>query len=110
MSLDTSQLTQEMLAAFQGVLAKKWPEIKEYAETEAKKLAQSLAMIELLSVSGKINAAQASLHLEIQKNATRMVFLTLEGLGMLAAEAAINAALNVVKESVNKALGFALIV
>ncbi|MBI3711558.1 MAG: hypothetical protein HY253_01140 [Burkholderiales bacterium] len=109
MSLNTSQLTQDMLAAFQGALAKKWPEIKEYAETEAKKMAQSLAMIEVLSVSGKINAEQATLHLEIQKNATRMVFLTLEGLGMLAAEAAINAALNVVKESVNTALGFVLI-
>lgn len=109
MSLNTSQLTQDMLAAFQGVLVKKWPEIKEYAETEAKKLAQSFAMIEVLSISGKINAEQAALHLEIQKNATRTVFLTLEGLGMLAAEAAINAALNVVKESVNKALGFALI-
>lgn len=109
MSLNTSQLTQDMLAAFQGVLVKKWPEIKEYAETEAKKLAQSFAMIEVLSISGKINAEQAALHLEIQKNATRTVFLTLEGLGMLAAEAAINAALNVVRESVNKALGFALI-
>ncbi len=109
MSLNTSQLTQDMLAAFQGVLVKKWPEIKEYAETEAKKMAQSFAMIEVLSVSGKINAEQAALHLEIQKNATRTVFLTLEGLGILAAEAAINAALNVVKESVNTALGFVLI-
>ena len=109
MSLNTSQLTQDMLAAFQGVLVKKWPEIKEYAETEAKKMAQSFAMIEVLSVSGKINAEQAALHLEIQKSATRTVFLTLEGLGILAAEAAINAALNVVKESVNTALGFVLI-
>lgn len=109
MSLDASQLTQDMLAAFQGVLAKKWPDMKEYAESEAKKMAQSFAMIEVLSMSGKINPEQAALHLEIQKNATRTVFLTLEGLGMLAAEAAINAALNVVKESVNTALGFALI-
>lgn len=109
MSLSASQLTQDMLAAFQGVLVKKWPEIKEYAEAEAKKLAESLVMIEVLSVSGKINAEQAALHLQIQKNATRTVFLTLEGLGILAAEAAINAALNVVKESVNTALGFVLI-
>ncbi len=109
MSLNTAQLTQDMAAAFQGVFVKKWPEIKEYAETEAKKMAQSLVMIEVLSISGKINAAQAALHLEIQKNATRMVFLTLEGLGILTAEAAMNAALNVVKESVNTALGFSLI-
>mgnify|MGYP003439191727 FL=1 len=49
------------------------------------------------------------MHLEIQKNATRMVLMTIEGLGILAAEAAITAALNVVKDSVNTAVGFSLL-
>jgi hypothetical protein len=38
-----------------------------------------------------------------------MMLLTLEGLGVLAVEAAINAALSVVKETVNGALDFALL-
>ena len=109
MSLDASQLGKDILAAFQGTLTSKWPDIQEYGEAEAKKLAQTLVMIESLKVSGKINEKQAALHLEIQKNATRTVLLTLEGLGILAAETAISAALNVVKDQVNTAVGFALL-
>lgn len=109
MSLDTAQLSKNLLAVFKNTLTKKWPEIKEYGETECKKLAQTLVMIEALIATEKINQEQASLHLEIQKNATRTVLLTLEGMGILAVEAAINAALEAVKQTVNTALGFKLI-
>lgn len=109
MSLNASQLSRDMLTAFKGVLSDKWPAIKDYGEAESKKLAQTLVMIEALKFAGKINEEQAALHLDIQKNATRMVLLTLEGLGILMAEAAINAALNVVKDTVNTALGFVLL-
>lgn len=109
MSLNASQLGQDMLGAFKGVLNKKWPDIQEYAQAEANKLAQALVMIETLKLSGKINESQARLHLEIQKNSTRTVFLTLEGLGILVVEEAVNSALAVVKEAVNSALGFALV-
>lgn len=109
MSLSASKLGKDILAAFKGSLTEKWPDIKEYGEAEAKKLAQTLVMIEALKESGKINKRQATLHLEIQKNATRTVLLTLEGLGVLAVEGAINAALKVVKDAVNTAVGFALL-
>ncbi|MFA6283384.1 MAG: hypothetical protein WCT30_00575 [Desulfurivibrionaceae bacterium] len=109
MSLNEAQLGKDILAAFKGVLTEKWPDIKQYGEAESKKLAQTLVMIEALKASGKINEEQATLHIEIQKNATRMVLLTLEGLGILAVEAAINAALNVVKDTVNTVVGFSLL-
>lgn len=109
MGLNVSQLGKDILGAFKGALTEKWPDIKDYAEAEAKKMAQTLVMIEALKLSGKINNKQANLHVEIQKNATRIVLLTLEGLGVLAVEAAINAALGVVKDTVNSALGFALL-
>jgi hypothetical protein len=109
MALNASQLGKDILGALRGSLKDKWPDIKEYGQAESKKLAQALIMIEALKVSGKINKKQAALQLEIQKNATRMVFLTIEGLGVLAVEAAINAALNVVKNTVNTAIGFALL-
>ena len=109
MSLSASKLGKDILAAIKGTLTAKWPDIKEYGESEARKLAQTLVMIEALTISGKIDEEQARLHLEIQKNATRTVLLTLEGLGILAVEAAINAALKVVKDTVNTAVGFALL-
>ena len=109
MSLSASKLGKEILAALKGSLADKWPDIKEYGESEAKKLAHTLVMIDALTASGKIDKEQARLHLEIQKNATRTVLLTLEGLGILTVEDAINAALKAVKDTVNTSVGFALL-
>ena len=109
MSLNVASLGKSLLTVFKGSLTKKWPEIKEYGESETKKLAQTLVMIEALLASGKINQEQASLHLEIQKNSMRTVLLTLEGMGVLAVETAINAALDAVKQTVNTSVGFTLI-
>lgn len=109
MNLDSTQLAGDILAALRTTLADKWPEIHTYGEAEAGKLAQTLVMIETLFVSGQINEAQAALHLQIQRNATRTVLLTVEGLGLLAVEAALDAALGVIRESVNGALGFVLL-
>ncbi len=45
----------------------------------------------------------------MQLNASKAVLLTIEGIGLLAAEAAVNAVLDVIKDSVNTALGFAIL-
>jgi hypothetical protein len=109
MALNVSQLAQGIGDAFIGSLKQSVPGIKDFAQSESQKLAQTLVMIETLKLTGKIDETEARLHLEIQKNATRTVFLTLKGLGILAAEQAINAALNVVRSTVNTAVGFALV-
>ena len=109
MALDVSEISGEMLRAAKGVFAGKWPKVKTYAEAEFKKLAETLAMIEKLRLTGQITAEEADLHLQIQKNAARAVLLTLKGLGLLMVEEAINSALKVVKKAVNTAVGFALI-
>lgn len=107
--MDVGDLVKKMFEAFENSLADKWPEVKDYAEAEAKKMAESLIMIEKLVLTEQINEDQAKLHFQIQQNATRMVLLTIEGLGIIAVEEAINAALAVLKDSVNSALKFKLI-
>ena len=109
MAINVDKLVKEMFEAFEESLADKWPQVKDYAESEAKKIAESLVMIEKLLVTDQISKKQAKLHLQIQKNATRMVLLTIEGLGIVAVEQAINAALKVLKDTVNSALDFKLI-
>ena len=109
MALDLGDLAAKMFEAFRGNLTDKWPEVKDYAESESKKLAESLVMIEKLILTNQINEGQARLYLDIQKNATRMVLLTIEGLGIIAVEQAINAAMDVLRDTVNSALGFTLI-
>lgn len=109
MSINAEELAGNMLAAMQKALSNKWSEIEEYGEAEAKKLAQSFVMIETLKAANKIGAEEAALHFSIQKNASRTMLLAIEGLGVLAVEQALNAALYVVKDTVNTAVGFTLI-
>ena len=39
MSLNASELASKMFEAFSGKLSEKWPDVKDYAEAESKKLA-----------------------------------------------------------------------
>ena len=109
MALRASTLVKEMLAAAKGEVAERWPDVKVYAEAEAKKLAQTLVMIEKLKVSGRISKKQAELLLDMQKQTSRVVLLTIEGLSLLAAEAAVNAAMKAIRDAVNDAIGWRLI-
>jgi hypothetical protein len=43
--------------------------------------------------------------MDLQHNASRAVLLTIKGLGIIAVEGAINAALDVVRDTINSAVG-----
>ena len=109
MALNVKSLATAMLGAAKGELLDHWPDVKDYATSEAKKTAETLAMIERLWASDQINATQAKALLRMQRNSAQAVLLTIEGLGLLAVEAALNAALKSVRDTVNTALGFALL-
>ena len=109
MAIDLSQLLPQMLAAASAPLKKQWPVVKDYVESELKKIGESIAFIEAQRLAGKMTDEQARLHLELQKMASKNVLIAAEGLGYLAVEAAINAALGVIKTAVNTALKFTLL-
>ncbi len=110
MSLDTTPLASAMLNAALAVLRERTPVIRAYAEGEFHKIAQAIVTIEALAAAGRITPEEARLHLEIQRGASRTVLMTVQGLGLLDAEAAINAALGAVRDAVNAALRFELLV
>lgn len=109
MSINVNDLLGDMVEAAKGVLSGKWPDIKDYAETELKGIAEGIALVEKLHLAGSVTDEQAKLLFEMKKNTAKIVLLSIEGLGILAVEQAINAALDVVKEAVNGALDFSLI-
>lgn len=109
MALDVGTLATQMLSAALPILKKDAQDAESFAKTEFTKIAQTIAAIGEQVISGQINQQQAGLLLDMQTSASRNVLLTLQGLALLAAEEAINAALAVVKTAVNTALGFALI-
>lgn len=109
MSLSVAQLSKDMLEAARPALEEFWKDVKPFAEKEAKGFAQNLVMIEKLKLQGKISAEAAALHIEIQKNSFRTVLMTVQGLGIIAVERALLAAIDVIRSTVNKAIGWKLL-
>ena len=109
MALDTGDIASSMLGAMKQVLSKYWHVVSSYAESESKKTAETLATIEQELITKQIDQVQASALLDIQKHATRTVLLTVEGIGLVAAETAINSAFGAIRTLVNDAVGFNLI-
>ena len=107
--IDANMLLTQMVSAASVAFKDKWPGVKDYAQSELNKIAQDIAFIEVQVLAGKMSPAQAKLQLHLQTNASKIVLLAAQGMTILAVEAAINAALSVVKDTVNKALGFVIL-
>lgn len=106
--IDFSELLPKMLKAAEGIL-KNWTDAQGYAESACRKLQEAVQYIKDEVQAGQMTEERAKEHLAIQKRAARVVLLGIDGLGKRAAEAAINEILDVVKDVINKAVGFALI-
>jgi hypothetical protein len=109
MAINTSQLKGLMVHAAKQEVGDAWPEIRLYAESEARKIAETIKMIGKLAEQQKITPTGARLHLRIQKNAAMTVLLTVEGMSLLAVENMINATIRAIRDSVNSSVPFALI-
>lgn len=107
--LNVGQLATAIIGAMKGSFDHNWPKIKEYAEGEGTKLAQTLVQIEALRIAHEISPGEAAALFEMQKNTARSVLLALQGMGLIAVEMAINAAIDAVRGIVNTALGFTLL-
>jgi cell division septum initiation protein DivIVA len=109
MSIISEQLLKEMLQAAQKVLGKHWKETKPFAEEQFRLFSYNIQMIAEMKNKGQIHEDQARLQMRIQKNSIQMVMLSIEGLGIIAVETAINAALDVARKAVNTAIGWTLL-
>ena len=107
--IDTTSLVQNMLAAVKQVLQLHWSDVRPFAETEMQKLAATAAQIETGQAEGTITQAQAQILLSMQANASQAVLTAVETVGMIAAQDAINAAIQVLTAAINKAIGFAFL-
>jgi hypothetical protein len=109
MALDAGLLAASMLTAAKGPLEADWKTAQPYAQTQFTNIARQIVDIEAQLAAGTINQTQASLLLDMQKNASRAALLTVEGIGLLAAQDALNAALGAIGTAVNGALKFPLL-
>jgi len=107
--LSVGDLVSDMLQAVKASLGKDYSKVKDFARPEVQRLARSVVDIAKLVAAGKVTKQQAKSLVAIHKNTTRVVFLTIEGLGIIAVENALNAAIGAIRDTVNGAVKFALI-
>jgi replicative superfamily II helicase len=108
-NIDVGKLAEEMLQAAHGKLRAHWRDVRPFAETEMKKLAETALLIQLGQADGSVTKEQAEILLAMQANASQAVLTAIETVGMIAAQDAINAAIGVLKDAVNKAAGIAFL-
>lgn len=81
---------------------------KDYGKAEAEKMARTALMLAEGVAKGQVDEEEARLVLEVQKNASRSILLTIKGLGIVSVENAVNGAMGVLRKSIEKATGIAL--
>ena len=108
-NIDTNALLAAMLSAARGQLTTQWAVVQPFAESEMQKLVTTALQIQAGQANSTINSAQAKTLLKMQANASQAVLTAVETVGMVAAQDAINAALNVLVSAVNKAIGVAVL-
>ncbi len=109
MDLDFGALAGQITERIVGVLAGHGKTAGGFARTEGEKIALAIKQIGEMVADGEILPREAPLYLEIQMQHSRAVLRTIEGIGLVAAEEAINGALDLIKGAVNTALGFPLV-
>ena len=102
-------LDEKMFAAAKSSLGSKFASVELYLKAESEKLAITLRMIIESCAANKIRKAEAKILLNQQKAATSAVLTAAEGMSAVAVQAALNAALKVVKDLVNSKIGFPLL-
>jgi len=109
MNFDVSALTTTMTEAVRGAIGDRWSTVRELAEKELGKLAQTLEDVRDLHARGTIDEGRAWDIVEIQRNTLLTVLRGVKGIGILTARGAVDAAGRAAAEVVNRLLGFKVI-
>lgn len=109
MNFDVSALTNTMTDAVRGAIGDRWSAIRDVAEPELRKLAETLEDVNQLHAGGRIDADRAWELVDMQRKTALTVVKTVQGLGILTARRAVEAATQAAGAVVNRLIGFTLL-
>lgn len=109
MSLDTTALSRSMIDAARNAVAEQWPALRSIAEVELRTLAHSLAEVTALHEAGEIPRSHAQQLVRMHQTSAASVLATIEGIGLLSANRAVDAASSVAAIVINRIAGFRLV-
>lgn len=108
-ALDVQALATAMIDAACGSLSNRGPALQAAAEMELRRLAGALADIGTLLAKGEIDPDRAQALANIHRLSVRSVLRSVEGLGVLAADQALQAVTGVAASVLNRIVGFKLL-
>ncbi len=106
---DLEILLSDMIEATERTFTANWTQLRPFVELESEHILKSITRIIGLKQEGRIDETQAAMQMEIQKEAYTSLLLTVEGVRRVQAENAVNAGLSVIRSTVNRLLGWALL-
>ena len=107
-NLDVDQVANQMLQASAGALLKGGKQASEYASHEYAQFIEDIEHVQTMAEEETISAAEAQALVDQHKLSMQAVLLCVEGLGVIAVQNAINAALQVLNAAISTALGTAV--
>jgi hypothetical protein len=108
-TVTSENLGEKMFEAAKISFGTRFVLIRHFLKDEAEKLSITLRMIIRAVQNGEMSSVEAKILMNQQKVACAAVLIAAEGMTAVAVQAAINAALGVVKDYVNGKAGFALL-
>lgn len=109
MSIHTTDLIKEMLAAATGAAKGHAADLKTYLEARAKIIADGIIQLAADRATNQITDDDVKFSFQQIKESEATSLLAIDATLKAAAQDAINAALAVATEALNKAVGFALL-
>ena len=105
---EVKDVISKITGAVKASLGDKWEEAQDFAESEAEKFGKNIAEIVLWKETGKISEEQGKVLLRMHQRSMKMVLTALEGISLVMAERAINAAIDAIGDIVNGIIGWDL--
>lgn len=108
--LNIQELLQNMVDAAKGTLDDEaWDKAGKFVKKESEKFLQDIAEIHKWKMEGSITEEQSDALLRLHKRSMKMVLTASAGISLIMAEKAINAALDVIRQTVNGIIGWDLL-
>ena len=108
-ALSVSNLFPPMFAAAKGVAGSGWEEIRATVKIEFKAVAKRMKEIGKAFAQGEINKTTAKMLMKMVRNNVVAAIALVTNQILITAERIVNAALRVIKDVVNTAIGFAIL-
>ncbi|MGZ3932097.1 MAG: hypothetical protein ACXVPQ_08205 [Bacteroidia bacterium] len=106
--IDYKKIVADCMDAAKTELGKTWKNVEPYAEHEFEQFAENAAFLAGLKAAGKISDDELKARLDIQRMSLNNVLITIEGIGLIAAQNVVNAVIGIVFDAIKTALSVAL--